>query len=280
VTLMRAFGLWGKDPALDMVGKIVNHADTSKATTAYTMPEGAGLEAIARGFAAITTDDHQKLEWEFPMYDALYAFCQRKAAGEAVALRLDGYIDLPAHAGSGGFDHADIHEATRRLYVAHTANDAVDVIDCARQRCTGSIDGLAAVAGVLVSEALDRAFTSNRGEDSVGIFRPGAEDVLEKVSVGVLPNGLAIDPGRGTLLAANVGDPTRPSSHTISVVDVAKPALRASIPVPGRTRWAIFDPRLDRFFVNIAAPAQIVSIAAGDPVRILATYEMPAGAPH
>ena len=74
-----AFELWGKDPALDMVGKIVNHADTSPETSAYKMPEGEGLEAIARGFAILTADDHQKLEWEFPMYDALYAFCQRKA---------------------------------------------------------------------------------------------------------------------------------------------------------------------------------------------------------
>ena len=79
VTLMRAFELWGKDPALDMVGKIVNHADTSPDTSAYNMPEGQGLEAIARGFAILTADDHQKLEWEFPMYDALYAFCRRKA---------------------------------------------------------------------------------------------------------------------------------------------------------------------------------------------------------
>jgi hypothetical protein len=76
---MRAFELWGKDPALDMIGKIVNHADTSPETSAYKMPEGEGLEAIARGFAILTADDHQKLEWEFPMYDALYAFCQRKA---------------------------------------------------------------------------------------------------------------------------------------------------------------------------------------------------------
>ncbi len=80
VTLMRAFDIWGKDPALDMVAKIVNHADTSPKTSAYTMPEGDGLKAIARGFALVTTDDHQKLEWESPMYDALYAFCQKKVA--------------------------------------------------------------------------------------------------------------------------------------------------------------------------------------------------------
>jgi hypothetical protein len=81
VTLMRAFELWGKDPALDMLAKVVNHADTSPETTAYKMPEGDGLQAIARGFAFLTVDDHQKLDWEFPMYDALYTFFQRKTAG-------------------------------------------------------------------------------------------------------------------------------------------------------------------------------------------------------
>ena len=79
-TLVRAFKLWGDDPALDMVGKIVNHADTSRETSAYTMPEGEGLEAIARGFALLTADDHQKLAWEFPLYDALYAYSKRKTA--------------------------------------------------------------------------------------------------------------------------------------------------------------------------------------------------------
>jgi hypothetical protein len=34
-----------------------------------------------------------------------------------MALKLDGYIDLPAHVTLGGFDDAAIHERTRRLYV-------------------------------------------------------------------------------------------------------------------------------------------------------------------
>ena len=198
-----------------------------------------------------------------------------------MALRLDGHVDLPAHIGTGGFDHAAIHEPTRRLYVAHTANDAVDVIDCAKGLCVGSIGGLRAVAGVLVSEELDGAFTSNRGEDTIGMFRPGAaEDAIEKVPVGVRPNGLAVDPGRGTLLAANVGDPAVAGSHTLSVVDVATRSLRCAIPVPGRTRWAIFDAHLDRFFVNIAAPAQIVSVDVSEPVRLHTMYEVPAIGPH
>ena len=45
-----------------------------------------------------------------------------------------GLIELPEHAQPGGFDHADIHPASRKLYVAHTCNNALDVIDCAAGR--------------------------------------------------------------------------------------------------------------------------------------------------
>jgi len=198
-----------------------------------------------------------------------------------MALRLTGHIDLPAHTGTGGFDHAAIHARSEQLYVAHTANDAVDLIDCARQKYISSIRNLAAVAGVLISdEGDDLAFTSNRGEDTVGIFAPGAEDSLIKVPVGVRPNGLAFDARRGVLLAANVGDPAMPGSFTLSMVDVALRRMRGPIPVPGRTRWAIYDSRLDRFFVNIADPAQIVTVAGDAPDRVARTYTVPARGPH
>jgi DNA-binding beta-propeller fold protein YncE len=197
-----------------------------------------------------------------------------------VALRLDGHIDLPAHTGPGGFDHAAIHEQTRRLYVAHTANDAVDVIDCAGEVFLRSIDGLRGVAGVLVSEDLDHAFTSNRGEDCVGIFRPGAEDSVARVPVGVGPNGLALDPRRGTLLAANVGNPAIAGSFTLSVVDIGTRSVRGAIPVPGRTRWAVYDSARDRFLVNIASPAKVVAVRGDEPVRVDAHYDVPAVGPH
>ena len=195
-------------------------------------------------------------------------------------LKLLTHIDLPPHAGEGGFDHAAIDARTDLLYVAHTANDAVDVIDCARNVYLRSIPGLPGVAGVLVSERPALVFTSNRGEDTAGIFEPDAESKLVKVPVGVRPNGLAFDPGRGTLIAANVGDPARPGSHTLSVVDVAARAFRAAVPVPGRTRWAIYDRLADAFFVNISDPPRIVVLAGADPTRVARTYEVPAKGPH
>ena len=39
-----------------------------------------------------------------------------------MGLRRRGEVPLPAHRGTGGFDHAAVHEPTGRIYVAHTAN--------------------------------------------------------------------------------------------------------------------------------------------------------------
>lgn len=63
------------DPALVLLGKIVNGADTDNVT--YQQPEGPGLEAIAEGFRHLGyQDDHAINAAEWIVYDALYAYCQ------------------------------------------------------------------------------------------------------------------------------------------------------------------------------------------------------------
>jgi hypothetical protein len=62
-----------KDPALLELAKIVRSAD---ATPPDAKPEGAGLEAAALGFRQIAKDDHENMKLQFPLYDALYAYCK------------------------------------------------------------------------------------------------------------------------------------------------------------------------------------------------------------
>lgn len=67
------------DPALALLGKIVNGADTDN--TLWKQPEGPGLEAIAEGFRHLGfADDHAINRAEWIVYDALYAYCRRKVA--------------------------------------------------------------------------------------------------------------------------------------------------------------------------------------------------------
>ena len=75
-SIMVKYGLG--DPGLELLARIVHGADV--AADLDIVPEAAGLKAIAYGFAIVHGDsDHEKIRLETPMYDALYAWCQRQA---------------------------------------------------------------------------------------------------------------------------------------------------------------------------------------------------------
>ena len=194
-------------------------------------------------------------------------------------LQLLGYVDLPPHVRDGGFDHAAVHRRTGLVYVAHTANDAVDVIDGVAGRFVESIGGLPGVAGALVDDERDLVFTSNRAENTVGVFSVATPQKVTKIPVGVRPNGLAYDPARRRLLAAHVGDPAIPGSFTVAIVDVAAATVVREMPMPGRTRWTVYDPGADVFYVNVMTPPVIVVIDAKalTPTRFVT---MPSPGPH
>jgi len=89
-----------------------------------------------------------------------------------VTLRAAGFIALPGGERSG-FDHADTYldPAGSRLYVAHTAQNAVDVIDCGADMHLRTIGDLPGVAGVLIDSDRDLLFTSDRATARVSVFR-------------------------------------------------------------------------------------------------------------
>jgi hypothetical protein len=69
----------GGDPALKLLARIVNGADTDN--TLWNQPESAGLEAIAEGFRGLGfTNDHELVAAEAIVYDALYAYCRERVA--------------------------------------------------------------------------------------------------------------------------------------------------------------------------------------------------------
>ena len=53
-----------------------------------------------------------------------------------------------------------------------------------------------------------------------------------------------------------------------------------SIPASGRTRWTIFDPVSNCFYVNLADPAEIVVVDSANPTRVTRSIEIPAKGPH
>jgi protein-tyrosine-phosphatase len=73
------------DAALAALAEIVRGADTDDRTLT---PESAGLYAAATGFQSISRDDFENMPRQFPMYDALYAYCRSRTTSRATPSRV------------------------------------------------------------------------------------------------------------------------------------------------------------------------------------------------
>jgi len=69
VTIINKYGL--KDKALLKLAEAVDAADTGRMGD---NPYAGGLEAVASGFGVRFPDDHENLDNQFGVYDALYAY--------------------------------------------------------------------------------------------------------------------------------------------------------------------------------------------------------------
>jgi DNA-binding beta-propeller fold protein YncE len=188
-----------------------------------------------------------------------------------------GFVPVPPGARSG-FDHADTYRAGRRMYVAHTGADRVDVLDCNAQTCIRALPDLPGVAGVLIEEEQDLLFTSDRAASRVSVFRCSDEQLLGRVPVGPHPNGLAYDRRRRRLYAFNLGEPLG-KNCTASIVDLDAMRVIAELPLPGRPRWAVYDDERDRIYANVREPAEILVIDCAE-LGIDSRLAVPAAGPH
>jgi DNA-binding beta-propeller fold protein YncE len=194
-----------------------------------------------------------------------------------VSLVRVGFIPIPAGAAEG-FDHADVYSRGRRMYVAHTGADRVDILDCAQRTFLRSLEGLPGVAGVLIDEDHDLLFTSDRASARVSVFRCSDERLRGHVDVGPHPNGLAYDRRRLHLYSFNLGEPI--GEHcSASVIDLGSLEVMGEVPLPGRTRWALYDPDRDLVYVNIRHPAQIAVIDARR-IALDDAFAVPCEGPH
>ena len=75
--IIQHYNLGDQEPALTKLALIVRGADTDQHDLT---PESRGLLAVAQGFSLAFDDDHAQLAAEMPVYDALFAWCQKQAA--------------------------------------------------------------------------------------------------------------------------------------------------------------------------------------------------------
>jgi len=169
-------------------------------------------------------------------------------------LLLSQHVGLPPHQ-SGGFDHADVHLESGRVYVAHTATGTVEVIDGEKAKHLVTLPGCEEASGVVCAQDENLVFAAARGAGKFLVIDAIKNRVLREAKAGSAPNGLAWDSKRKRLLVADVQD------YQVRIVDPYSGELVSALQLAGRPRWCAYSESKDLFLVNIREPAGLALVA-------------------
>ena len=190
------------------------------------------------------------------------------------SLRLLKRIPIPPER-SGDFDHGDVDPMTGRIFVAHTSEGTVDVIDGDKLEVIKVIDGCPEGSGVLCAPSRRLVLAAARGAGQVLRINADTLEIVGTTAVGPKPNGLALDPGRGRCLVADVDA----SDQLARLVDLSTGEVVAEARLPGRPRWCVFDEVRDAYLVNIREPAAVVSVS-GSRGEVQSSWAISSAGPH
>jgi DNA-binding beta-propeller fold protein YncE len=190
-----------------------------------------------------------------------------------VGLELRGEVRLPGHVGQGGFDHGDVYQSSGLVFVAHTANGTIEVVDGERLQHVTTIPGCPEGSGVLCPASAELVVAAARGAGEILFIDPIKLAVQGRVGVGGRPNGLAWDSRRGRVLVADV------AGNSFSIVDASDQLIVGAAPLPGRPRWTVYDAAQDQFLVNIRDPAGVAVVDA-DSATVRALWPVSCAGPH
>ena len=180
------------------------------------------------------------------------SFTAARAANAAKPLRQVGVIKIP-NGENSEFDHAAFDPKTRRVFIAHTARNCIEVIDHDAQQHIATLPDFPGVAGAVADEG--EILTTNRGGATITWLDAETYKVKAVFPSGRRPNGAAIVKRMGVGVAACIGDGHQ--SPTLQIINL-KNGTQREINLPGRPRWCVTDATAERLFLCIREPSMIL----------------------
>jgi DNA-binding beta-propeller fold protein YncE len=184
-----------------------------------------------------------------------------------------GVIEIPGAANSA-FDHAAFDPKTRRVFIAHTARDCVEVIDHDAGRHLATLPGFRGAAGAVVDDG--QVLVTNRGSASLAWVDAETMETRATFKTGARPNGAVIVRKSGWAIAACIGDDAEgPKLQLFGLND----GRHVSVDLPGRPRWCVTDAAGERLYLCIREPSMVLVASLPD-LRTLAQWTIPSGGAH
>jgi hypothetical protein len=190
-----------------------------------------------------------------------------------MSLKTAGVIQIPGAAGSA-FDHGIFDTKSRRVFIAHTKQSTIEVIDPDAGRHVATVQGFPGAAGAVADDG--EILVTNRGSASIAWLDGKTLKTRSVLKTGARPNGAAIVKRLSLGIAACIGD------------DKESPTLQAfgledggcvKLDLPGRPRWCVTDTAAERLFLCIREPSMILVVGLPD-LRPVAQWRLPSGGAH
>jgi len=184
-----------------------------------------------------------------------------------------GTIEIPGAAGSS-FDHGAFDAKTRRVFVAHTGRDAVEVINHDAGRHVATLSGFPEAAGVVADDG--QVLVTNRGAASVAWLDARSLETQAVFQTGPRPNGVALVARHGLAIVAAIGDD---DGRGAKLEVFSRDGRHRAVELPGRPRWCVTDAAASRVFLAIRDPSMIFVASLPDLAEV-EHWTLPVGGAH
>ena len=145
--------------------------------------------------------------------------------------------------GDGAFDYLSVDAAAHRLFVSHGTK--IVVVDTRQDKVVGEIGDVTGVHGLTLGKDLERGFSANGGENTVGIVDLSTLKTLQKVKAGKDPDTIAYDPVHHNVYVFGKGD------GSATVFDARSGEIVGTFPLGGIPQATVVDAQRGKVYVNL-----------------------------
>jgi DNA-binding beta-propeller fold protein YncE len=188
-------------------------------------------------------------------------------------MRSLGVLDIPDAFGSD-FDHGAFDPETRRIFIAHTARNYVEVIDHDAQKHMTTLPGFAGAAGVVADDG--KVLVTNRRAATAALLDADTLKTVGVFKTGAQPNGAALVTRKALAVAACIGDESE--GPTLHLFEIQHGGHRW-ISLPGRPRWCATDAAAERLFLAIQEPSMAFVVGLPE-LDVIAEWRLSSGGAH
>jgi hypothetical protein len=177
-------------------------------------------------------------------------------------------VDVPFRFTRPFIDYMTLQGPT--LYVAFASHDLVGLIDTRASRGTGVVSQLPRVHGIALVPELNLAFTSNGGDNSVGVLDLTHQRLLRKTPGGRDPDAILYDPKPRMIYVADH------NGKTATLLDPASASAIATISLGGEPEYCQADPDSGLVYQNLQDTSEVVVV---DPMKraVIRRYKLGPG---